>query len=272
MKNKLSVNTIATFVLVAFFLVACNKYTTTSNTTTTSTSTGTGTGTTPAPLPILGGGGTTGTGGTSTINLPKTYVQGLYFTSLANAYVSNDSVSLNTNGSYSPLWAGNNTLKIKSGTGVSSDPVYTSNSYYLKTQGFYSYVVFKTPSTVVGETLIYNDLTAPATGKSGIRFISLDPLSASVPITFSYKNGLNTINSLNRTYLDHRSDTSKVAFNVIDAGINNISFIYRDSILVNFNYTLESGKLYTIFAGATSYNSNNKGTFPLNYYQVSQHN
>lgn len=284
---------------MVFILSGCTKYYN-ANSTNTTGSTGTGTGnsggTAATPLPGTGGSGSgsggsssggsgsggsssggssTGSGGTGTVNpnIPQAYVQALFFTNVNQQYVRvNDSTSLNFDGSYKQVYAGTATFKFYQGPGAASDRLYTTATYFLRPYAFYSYVLFPTSTVGVNENLIMNDITAPPTGKTNIRFISLDPLTVTTPVTFILKNALIERTISNRTYLDHRSDTSKMAFTTYDASVYNVAFKYRDSSVLSFNRTFESGKSYTVFAGALGYNTTTFGTYPITYYQVAQHN
>jgi hypothetical protein len=280
-------------ILLVSFLSSCTKYTNALDNTTSNNNNGQA----PTPLPPGGGSGSgsggtgsgsggtgsggTGTGGTgsgsggqtSNPNVPLSYVQALFFTNLNQQYVNiNDSVSLKFDGSYTNLFAGVNNFRFKQGPGNSTDKVFTANSYFLRPYSFYSYALYPTSSAQVNETLIVNDITAPALGKTNVRFISLDPYTSTLPVTCKLENGIGTRLFSNRTYLDHRSDTTKMSFTTLDAAIYNVSFLYRDSAILKFSYTFESAKSYTIFAGALGYTANNMGTFPIGYYQVARHN
>lgn len=290
---------------LAFALGGCTKYFNTETASNSGTNGSTGTGgsggaaATPLPPPSGGGSGSGGSGsgggsgssgsgsggsgsgggsssggsGTVNPNIPQAYIQALFFTNVNQQYVRvNDSTSLNFDGSYKQVYAGNTTLKFYQGPGAASDRLYTTATYFIRPYGFYSYVLFPTSTTGVNENLIINDITAPPIGKTNIRFISLDPLTVTTPITFLLKNALTDQRSTNRKYLDHRSDTTKMNFTTYDAAVYNVSFLYRDSSLLNFTRTFESGKSYTVFAGALGYNTTSRGTFPINYYQVAQHN
>lgn len=280
------------FIFIATLLGSCTKYSNALGTNNNNNNNGQA----PTPLPPGGGsgsggtgsgsggtGGGTGSGGTGSgsgsggqttnPNVPLSYVQALFFTNLNQQYVNiNDSVSLKFDGSYTNLYAGVNNFRFKQGPGNATDRVYTANSYFLRPYSFYSYTLYPTSSAQVNETLIINDITAPAIGKTNVRFISLDPFTSTVPVTCRLENGLGTRSFTNRTYLDHRSDTTKMSFTTLDAAIYNVSFLYRDSTILKFSQTFESAKSYTIFAGALGYTANNMGTFPISYYQVARHN
>ncbi len=257
-------------------LSSCTRYDGSYKATTTSTtSSGSNSGTAPTPLPPLYGGGT-GTGGTGTgtsggtinPNIPQAFVQGFAFTDFVGGYINvNDSTNLLGNGSYTTLYAGSNIFKYKM-----SSTTYTTASYYLRPYSYYSYVIFKSPASVAGETLLWNDITTPATGTAQVRFISLDPLTTATPITFKLTNYLDNVIIPNRTYLDNRTDSNQNYFRTITPGFSNVSFIYRDSTMLSFSQNFESGKKYTVFAGALSYIATSKGTMPINYYQVARHN
>ena len=265
----------ATLFFLCIIAIGCTKYAgKTSSTITNSGSSSTA----PTPLPPLAGGGSTSSGGTSsggstsggTVNttIPQTYVQGFSFTDYTGYYISvNDSNNLLSNGSYTAEYAGTNIFKYKVST-----TTYTTASYYLRPYSYYSYVVFKSPVSAAGETMLYNDITTPAVGTAQVRFISLDPLTTSVPITFKLTNYLDNFSVVNRTYLDNRTDTLQNNFRTITPGLSTVSFIYRDSTLLSFSQNFESGKKYTVFAGALNYLASSKGTLPVNYYQVARHN
>ena len=287
-KNKLKKSNYKLYALLVFcaatLAISCTKYS--GNTTTTTTSSGSST-TAPTPLPPLAGGGTstggstggtgtgtgTGTGGTANPNIPQAFIQGLFFAGLSNSYVTiNDSIPLKQDGSYTAIYAGNTLLKYKVGSGASTDAVYTTAVYYTRPYSFYTYVLFKSPAAVAGETLLWNDNSAVAAGTAQVRFISLDPLTTAVPISFKLTNYLDNVLIPNRTYLDNRVDSNINSFKTITPGISNVSFVYRDSALLTFQQNFESGKKYTVFAGALSYVTSSKGTLPINYYQVARHN
>lgn len=295
--KKTTSTTFKSLLLVVFIVlfIGCTKYTNSAN----NTNNNNNNGQAPTPLPPGPGGGTgsggtgsggtgsggtgsggTGSGGTGSggsgqtnPNYPLSYVQALFFTNLNQQYVNiNDSVSLKFDGSYTNLYAGVNNFRFKQGPGNSTDRVFTANSYFLRPYSFYSYALYPTSSAQVNETLIANDITPPAIGKTNIRFISLDPFTTTVPVTCRLENGLGTSSFTNRTYLDHRSDTTKMSFTTLNAAIYNVSFLYRDSAILRFSQTFESAKSYTIFAGAMGYTANSMGTFPIGYYQVARHN
>jgi len=261
-------------VSLSLAIASCTKYAEKTSSTTTVGGTN---NTAPTPLPPLatGGGtssggsssGTTG-GGTNNVNIPQAYVQGFSFTDFSGYCINvNDSNNLLNNGYYSAVYAGFNLFKYKVST-----TTYITTSYFLRPYSYYSYVVFKSPVSATGETLLYNDLTATVAGTAQIRFISLDPLTTSVPITFKLTNYLDNFSVPNRTYLDNRTDTSQNYFRSITPGFSNVSFIYRDSALLSFSQNFEAGRKYTVFAGALSYLASSKGTMPVNYYQVARHN
>lgn len=261
-------------VCLSIAVISCTKYAGKTSATTTSGSTSTA----PTPLPplVTGGGTSSGgtsnggntSGGTANANIPQAYVQGFSFTDFSGYYINiNDSNNLLSNGSYTALYAGSNLFKYKVST-----TTYTTASYFLRPYSYYSYIVFKSPVSAAGETLLYNDLTAPVAGTAQVRFISLDPLTTSVPITFKLSNYLDNFTVANRTYLDNRTDTSQNYFRSITPGFSTVSFIYRDSALLSFSQNFEAGRKYTVFAGALSYLASSKGTMPVNYYQVARHN
>lgn len=249
----------------AILLVSCTKYT--GNSTTSSS----GSSGNPSPSPLPGSGGSSGSGGSTSI--PQAYIQNLNFSNYAYAYVTyNDSISLKKDGSYTVVYAGNGLVKSKVGTGASSDLVYTTASYYFRPYSYYTYVLFTTPSSPIGEVLLTNNMSTVSGGAAQVRFLSLDPLTTTTPITFKVTNYLDNIVVANRKYLDNKTDTLNNKFQNVTPGISVISFVYKDSTLLTFNRTFESGKKYTVFAGALSYVTSVKGTLPINYYQVAQHN
>jgi hypothetical protein len=265
--------------------IGCTKYSGTTNSTTPASGTST---TAPTPLPPLAtGGGSSSTGssgstggstgsGTANPNIPQCYVQGLIFTDFPSSYIGvNDSTSLLGSGSYTNLYGGANLFKYQVRNGTSSSAgytTYTSTQYFLRPYSYYTYVVFKSPVSAAGETILMNDLSTPAVGTTQVRFISLDPLTTSVPVTFKVVNYLDNFTVANRTYLDNRTDTTLNYFRAITPGFSTVSFLYRDSTVLSFNQNFESGRKYTVFAGALGYLASSKGTLPISYYQVARHN
>jgi hypothetical protein len=222
-----------------------------------------------------GGGAGTGNGGSGVVdpNIPKAWVQSFIFTGANRAYVTyNDSISLKQDGSYTELYAGQGTMKYKIGNGASTDPTYTFANYFLRPYNFYTFVVFKSPQFESAETILYNDLSAPSSGTSQVRFISLDPLTSTVPVAYKFKNPNEEFLIQNRTYLDNKTDSSFQRFRVVTPGQSTVSFYYKDSSLLSFSNIFDAGKKYTIFSGAAGYVSTNKGQLPIPTYFVTRHN
>ncbi len=256
----------------SIIFISCTKYTGTSKTTS-STGSSSGGSSSPTPLPPAGGSGTGSSGGTGSTNSPHAYIQNLNFSSSAFAYVTyNDSISLKKDGSYTVVNAGNGLVKSKIGSGASSDPVQTTASYLFKPYSYYTYVLFTSPAAPIGEVLLSNDLATVAGGAAQVRFLSLDPLTTSTPITFKLSNYLDNVSVANRKYLDVKVDTNYNKFQSITPGTSIIKFVYLDSTVLTFNQNFQSGKKYTVFAGALSYVASSKGTLPVSFYQVAQHN
>ncbi len=260
----------------SIIFLSCTKYTGNSKSSVSSGTSGSGGSTSPTPLPPAGGSGSSGsggTGGTGSTNSPHAYIQNLNFSSSALAYVTyNDSISLKKDGSYTVVNAGNGLVKSKIGSGASSDPVQTTASYLFKPYSYYSYVLFTSPAAPIGEVLLSNDLATVAGGAAQVRFLSLDPLTTSTPITFKLSNYLDNVSVNARKYLDNKVDTNYNKFQSITPGTSIIKFVYLDSTVLTFNQIFSSGKKYTVFAGALSYVASSKGTLPVSYYQVAQHN
>ncbi len=256
----------------SIIFLSCTKYTGTSKTATSSGS-GSGGSSSPTPLPPAGGSGSGSSGGTGGTNSPHAYIQNLNFSSSVYAYVTyNDSISLKKDGSYTVVNAGNGLVKSKIGSGASSDPIQTTASYLFKPYSYYSYVLFTSPAAPIGEVLLSNDLATVIGGAAQVRFLSLDPLTTSTPITFKLTNYLDNVSVASRKYLDVKVDTNYNKFQSITPGTSIIKFVYLDSTVLTFNQNFESGKKYTVFAGALSYVASSKGTLPVSYYQVAQHN
>ena len=259
---------------VTVIFISCTKYTSNTKTSTTSNNTGSGSSSSPTPLPPAGGSGSSGSsGGTGSSSNTHAYIQALNFTSSTLAYVTyNDSIALKKDGSYTVVFAGNAVVKSKIGTGLFTDPVQTTASYLFKPYSFYTYVLFSSPATPVGEVLLTNDLTTVTTGTAQVRFLSIDPLTTTTPITFKLNNYLDNITVANRKYLDNKADSNYNKFQNITPGTSIIRFIYNDSTVLSFNGLFESGKKYTVFAGALGYVASSKGTLPVSFYQLAQHN
>jgi hypothetical protein len=280
------VNIFTMLFCVTLFMASCTKYA--ANTTSSTTSTGSGGGTGPNPLPPYYGGGGTGSGsggsgssggsggsGTGTVdpNIPQSHVQCFNFTGTNYSYitVSSDSLSAKADGYYTDVYAGQNTLKYKIGSGAASDPTSIYGYYFLKPYTYYSWITYKTPQYSIAETMLYNDLTTPTSGSTQIRFISLDPLTTTVPIKFRVTNYADDYWTLGRTYLDHK-DTTIGTFLPFTPGQSTVTFYYRDSAIFKFNKIFDAGKKYTVYAQALSYITNSKGQFPVSTYNITQHN
>ncbi|MCX6209759.1 MAG: hypothetical protein NTZ59_09775 [Bacteroidetes bacterium] len=163
-------------------------------------------------------------------------------------------------------------MKYKIGSGSSSDPVYSYGYYFLRPYSYYTWVVFKSPQYASAETLLYNDQSVPSSGTSQIRFVSLDPFTTSVPVTYRVTNYVDNIWVSNRIYLDQRSDTSLNTFKSVTPGLSTVSFYYRDSAVFSFQNVFDAGKKYTVFSGAAGYTSSPKGQIPIPTYYVTRHN
>lgn len=264
------------------FVVSCTKYNGNyTKSTTTTTSGGSSTGSGPDPLPPYGGSGSgssgSGSGGTGSGSSgsggPLAYIQPFIFTGANSAYITiNDSASLKTDGGYSSVYAGQATLKYKIGSGSTSDPVYTYGYYFLRPYTYYSWVVFKSPQYASAETILVNDQTAITNAVTQVRFVSLDPFTTSVPVTYKVSNYIDNVWVSNRTYLDHRADTTLNNFKSITPGLSTVSFYYRDSAIFSFQNVFDAGKKYTVFSGAAGYTSSSKGQIPIPVYYVTRHN
>lgn len=290
MKQKRILKLFQVLFCSTILLLSCTKYTGTSTTSSSSSSSGS---TAPTPLPPLAGGGSsssggsgsssgsgsgsgssTGTGtGTVNPNIPQSYIQAFVFTGTSSSYITmNDSISLKQDGSYTQVYNGSATLKYKVGSGASSDPALLNVNYFLRPYAFYTYVVYKNTQYNVAETMLYNDMTTPTSGTAQIRYVSLDPLTNTVPVKFRITSSTQDKWTVGRKYLDHLSDTSFQKFETITPGQSKIGFYYRDSLMLNFDRTFEAGKKYTVFANATNYVSTSAGQFPVSTYYVTQHN
>jgi hypothetical protein len=276
MKKKNSFNKLShwsgVILCCSVIFISCTKYTGSTKSSTTSGS-GSGGSSSPTPLPPAGGSGSGSSGTTGASGSIHAYIQNLNFSSAAYAYVTyNDSISLKKDGSYTVVNAGNSIVKSKIGSGASSDPIQTTASYLFKPYSYYTYALFTSPAAPIGEVLLSNDLSTVIGGAAQVRFLSLDPLTTSTPITFKLTNYLDNVSVANRKYLDVKADTNYNKFQSITPGTSIIKFVYLDSTVLTFNQNFESGKKYTVFAGALSYVASSKGTLPVSYYQVAQHN
>ncbi|MBS4043846.1 MAG: hypothetical protein KGZ59_08540 [Chitinophagaceae bacterium] len=267
---------IVCFCLFSIF-ISCTKYTGNTRAASTSGSTTGGGSSSATPLPGSGSGsgssGSSGSGGSGSAANPHAYIQSLNFSTSAFAYVTyNDSIALKKDGSYTVVYAGNGVVKSKIGNGLASDPVQTTASYLFKPYSYYTYVLFTSPAAPIGEVLLTNDLTPISGGAAQVRFLSIDPLTTSTPVTFKLSNYLDNVTITNRKYLDNKTDSNFNKFQSITPGISVIKFLYLDSTVLTFNQNFESGKKYTVFSGALSYVASSKGTLPVSFYQVAQHN
>lgn len=101
----------------------------------------------------------------------------------------------------------------------------------------------------ISPLVVKDDLTAPASGKSHIRFIHLSPNAPAVDVSLAGQpvgQGLFVNRSFNKTITDPQS-----SFTPVDAGTYNLEVRLANTstvVLPLSGVTLEAGKIYTVFA------------------------
>ena len=156
-----------------------------------------------------------------------------------------DDVKLNTtalifpsNTGYLDLEPGTRNLKVNvagsTSTVINSDVPFTKDM---------SYSVFAVDSvSVISAIVLTDDLTTPAAGKAHVRFVHLSPDAPAVDIAVASSG---TVVFGNKAFKEY------TAFTPLDAGVYNLDVRVAGTTnvaLVLPAITLESGKIYTVFA------------------------
>jgi hypothetical protein len=160
-----------------------------------------------------------------------------------NNSVALTNVSFPTNSNYTSLNAGSTNFKI-SPTGTTTYVIDAN----VNIQGNNNYSVFAIDSvSKIKAVVVTDNLTAPAAGKSHVRFFHFSPNAPAVdiavtggPIVFS-----------NRSFNDQASNSGLANFTPLDAGSYNLEVRLAGTntvVLALPNVPLTAGKIYTVFA------------------------
>ncbi|MEP6726849.1 MAG: DUF4397 domain-containing protein [Bacteroidota bacterium] len=167
-----------------------------------------------------------------------------------DAKLNTQSLNYPANSGYLSLKPGNYTVKVAAANTI--NPL--ANSSFGIGSGK-SYSVFAYDTLLSGKIKLFateDDLTAPAAGKSKVRFFHLSPVSLAVDILAN-----DSIVFANRSYADNTNDNSKAAFIAVNAGTYTVKIKLAGSpssippLLVLNNITFSDGLIYTIFAKGT---------------------
>lgn len=160
-----------------------------------------------------------------------------------NNAVALSNVAYPTNSPYTAVNAGNTNFKI-SPTGTTTYVIDAN----VPLEANMNYSVFAIDSvSKIKAAVVMDNLTAPASGKSHVRFFHLSPNAPAVdiavtdgPVVFS-----------NRTFNDQATNTALANFTPLDAGTYNLEVRLAGTntvVLPLPNVTVAAGKIYTVFA------------------------
>ena len=152
-----------------------------------------------------------------------------------------------SNSGYLALKPANYTVKIAA---INTINPIANGSVGVGSAAYYSVFAYDTLlSGKIKTFAIQDDLTAPAAGKSKVRFLHLSPVNLAVDILAN-----DSVIFANRSYADNVANNSKSAFASINAGVYTIKVKLAGSgegipsILTLNNISLSAGSVYTIFA------------------------
>jgi hypothetical protein len=160
-----------------------------------------------------------------------------------NNAVALTNVPFPVNSGYNAIPAGNTNIKI-SPTGTTTYVIDANVDLMANT----NYSVFAIDSvSKIKAAVVTDNLTAPAAGKTHVRFFHLSPNAPAVsvavtggPILFG-----------NRSFNDQTTNTGAIAFTPVDAGTYNLEvrLAGTNTVVLSLpNVALAAGKIYTVFA------------------------
>lgn len=160
-----------------------------------------------------------------------------------NNTVTLSNVAFPTNSNYTPLNAGNTNIKVAP-TGTTTNVIDANVDF----QANMNYSVFAIDSvTKIKAVVVTDNLTAPPSGKSHVRFFHFSPNAPAVDIAVAGGPVVFT----NRSFNDQASNNALANFTPLDAGSYNLEVRLAGTSTVVLsvpNVTLTSGKIYTVFA------------------------
>jgi hypothetical protein len=154
-----------------------------------------------------------------------------------NVKVNSQPLTFPNNTGYLPVAAGNRNIKVNA-SGTSTSVINANLDLAADT----SYSIFAIDSLAsITALVIHDNLGAPASGKSHVRFIHLSPNAPEVDITLT--DG--TVVFGNKAFGQY------TPFTPLDAGTYNLQvrLAGTSTVVLNLpNIVLENGKIYTVFA------------------------
>ncbi len=171
------------------------------------------------------------------------------------AKLTNSPIKYNAFSQFYLVDAGNRTLKMEANgaTSISSSifPLVGDSSYTL-------YAFRDTGSAIVSKGNFYiENTTAPTAGNARVTFLHLSPYAPAVDLEFVNSGGVASSSSqfTNTTYKS-AAQTSTFAAKSYDV---KVKLAGTTNIVASISLTLESGKIYTVFARGNPKNANSFG-------------
>ena len=160
-----------------------------------------------------------------------------------NNTVALSNVAYTANSSYSSINAGSTNIKVSP---AGSTNYVIDATLDLKSNTNYSVFAIDSVSKIKA-AVVMDDLTAPAAGKSHVRFFHFSPNAPAVDIAVTGGPVLFS----NRMFNDQASNSSLSNFTPVDAGTYNLEVRLAGTntvVLALPNVMLTAGKIYTVFA------------------------
>lgn len=163
-----------------------------------------------------------------------------------NNQVAVSGLAFLTNTPYVPVAVGNNNIRV-SPAGASVD-VINANVPFMAGR---NYTVFAVDSvSKIKAALVEDNLTAPAAGKSHIRFFHFSPNAPAVDIAITG----GPVVFANRTFNDQAANPNLASFTPVDAGTYNLEVRLAGTntvVLAIPGVPVAAGKIYTVYAKGT---------------------
>ncbi|MDO9376225.1 MAG: DUF4397 domain-containing protein [Bacteroidota bacterium] len=160
-----------------------------------------------------------------------------------NNSVALSGVTYPSNSPYSGVTAGNTNFKV-SPAGTTTYVIDANVT--LEPEKNYSVFAIDSVSKIKA-AVVTDDLTAPATGKSHVRFLHFSPNAPAVDIAVTG----GSVVFPNRSFNDQGTNTAAIGFTPLDAGNYNLEVRLAGTntvVLAVPNVALAAGKIYTVFA------------------------
>lgn len=148
--------------------------------------------------------------------------------------------------------------------------VYTNENLTINSS--YTFFAYN-PTNNPNFSLVQDNLTAPETGKSHIRFLYVAEIGKQFPVTIGVYNSIDSLVNKGRVFNDQSTNNAFVGFNAIKAGLYSLRVTATAGTVVNLpTVNLNDGKIYTILVNGTDIDSSGTTKKPILYASIINHN